>query len=77
MTYIKISKDSWAKYYKNNKQRQKNKKNATERYQSLSKQEEEKKGQYGCEHYKYISENRKQNLAEYRKKYKMRKSALL
>ena len=36
-----------------------------------------KKGQYGCEHQKYISENRKQNLAEYRKKYKMRKSALL
>ena len=39
--YIKISKDSSAKYYQNNKERLQKK--SCERYQSLSKEEKEKR----------------------------------
>ena len=39
-TYLKMSKDSSAKYYQNNKERLQKK--ARERYQSLSKGEKEK-----------------------------------
>ena len=39
-----------------------------ERYQSLSKEENEKKGQYGREGYKNLPEDEKQKLVEYRKK---------
>ena len=53
-------------------------KKACEKYQSLSKEEKEKKWQYGRERYKNLPEDEKQKLAEYRKKYyKMRKSILL
>ena len=46
-------------------------KKARERYQNLSK--EKKKHQYGCENYKNLSENDKNKLVHYRKKYyKMR-----
>ena len=63
-TYIKIFKDSSAKYYQNNKKRLQ--KNACERYQSLFKEEKEKKQQYGREQYKSLSEDEKQKPVEYR-----------
>ena len=47
LTYIKLSKDSSAKYCQNNKERLQKK--AGNRYQSLSKGEKEKKRQYGLE----------------------------
>ena len=70
-----MSKDSSTKYYQNNKERLQKK--APERYQSLSKEKKEKKQQYDQERYKYLPEDEKQNLVEYRKKYYMRKNALL
>ena len=42
-TYIKMSKDLSAKYYRNNKER------LQKRYQSPSKEEKETKQKYGCE----------------------------
>ena len=41
-TYLKISEDSSAKYYQNNKERLEKKKSC-ERYQSFSKEEKEKR----------------------------------
>ena len=41
------------------------------------KKEKEEKRQYGYKRYKNHSEDKKQKLLEYRKKYKMRKKALL
>ena len=70
-----MSKVSSAKYFQNNTELQK--KNACERYQSLSKEEKEKKQQHGHEQYKNLPEDRKQKFVEYRKIYKMRKNALL
>ena len=52
-------------------------KDARERYQSLSKEENDEKQQYGRKWYKSLPENEKQKLAGYRKKYKMRENALL
>ena len=50
-------------------------KKVCERYENLSKEEKEKKWQYS---YKNLSEDGKQKLVEYRKKkYRMRKIALL
>ena len=40
----------------------------SEKYPSLSKEEKEKKQQYGCERYKNILEDEEQKLVEYRKK---------
>ena len=54
---IKMSKDSSAKYYKNNKERFFKK--ACGRYQSLSTEEKEKKQQYGRERYKNLLEDGK------------------
>ena len=45
--YIKVSKKSSGYYYQENKDRLQIK--TRERYQSLSKEEKEKKQQYGCE----------------------------
>ena len=71
-----MSKNLSGKYYQENKERLI--KRACERYQSLSKEEKEKKEQYGHACYKNLSENEKQKLVEYRKKYyRMRKNALL
>ena len=53
-----MSKCLSAKYCQENK----------ERYQNLSKEEKEKKQQYGRECYKNLSEYEKQKLVEYRKK---------
>ena len=51
------------------------KKKTRERYQNLSKEENGKKRQYGCERYKNLSEDEKQKPVEYRKNYyRMRKS---
>ena len=52
-------------------------KKARKRYQNHSKEEKEKKQQYGHEGYKNLSEDEKQKLAEYTKKYyRMRKNDL-
>ena len=70
--YIKKSKNLSAKYYQGNKK--KTTKTFCERYQNLSKEEKQKKQQYGREHYKNLSEAEKQKLVEFRKKYyRMRK----
>ena len=61
-----MSKDSSVKYYHNNKERLQKKK-ARERYQNLSKEEKDKKCQYGREWYKNLTEDEKQELVEYRK----------
>ena len=69
-----MSKNLSAKYYLENKRRLQKK--AHERCQNLSKDENEKKRQYGRECYKYLSEDEKQKLFEYRKKYyRMRENA--
>ena len=49
-----------AKYYQENKERLQKKK-ARERYQNLSKEEGEKKLQYGCERYKNLLEDEKKS----------------
>ena len=54
-----MSKTLSAKYYQENKE--KLQKKARERYQNLSKEEKEKKPQYG-ECYKNLSEDEKQKL---------------
>ena len=66
-----MSKNFWAIYYQENKERLQKK--TYERNQNPSK-EKKKKCQYGRECYKNLSENEKQKLVEYRKKYcKMKK----
>ena len=52
------------KYHQENEE-----KKACKKYQDLSKEEKEKKWQYGHEWYKNSSEDEKQKFAEYRKKY--------
>ena len=51
--YKKISKDSSARYYQNNKRRLQ--KNAHERFQDVSEKKKNKKQEYGPEWYKKIS----------------------
>ena len=55
-----------AKCYEENKERLKK---ARERYQNLSKEKKEKKGQYDREPYKNLSEDGKSKLVEYGRKY--------
>ena len=75
-TYIKMSKDSSAKYYQNCKERLTKK--VPERYQSFSTQEQEKKQQYGWERHKNLPGDEKPKPVKYRKKsYKMRKDGLI
>ena len=65
-----------AKYYQENKERLQKK--AREVYQNLSKDEKEKKWEYGCERFKNLSENEQLKFVEYRKKYyRARKNASL
>ena len=59
-TYINMFKDSSAEYYQNNRERLQKK--ARERYQSLSKEEKEKKWQYGRELCKIRPEDEKKSL---------------
>ena len=71
-----MSKYLSAKYYQDNKERLQKK--SCEKYQSLSKEEKDKKGEHGGERYKNLSEYEKQYLVGYRKKYyKIRKHALV
>ena len=56
-----MSKNLAAKYHQGNKER------LQKRYQNLSKEEKEKKQQYGCESYKNLSEDGKSKLVEYKK----------
>ena len=73
---IKISKDSSAKHYQNNKVRLQKK--LEKDIKVFLKKKKKRKRQYDRERYKNLSEDQKQNLVEYRKKYyKMRKKALL
>ena len=68
-----MSKNLSVKYYQKNKERLQKK-----RYQNLSKEEKEKKQQYGRECYKNLSEDEKDKLVEYRKKYyTMRKKGFI
>ena len=69
-----MSKDSSAKY-QNYKQRLPKK--AHKRYQSLSKEEKEKKNNNTVLNDTKICQKMKKKLFEYRKKYKMRINALL
>ena len=56
----------------------KKKKKSRERNQSLSKEENEKKQQHGCEWFNNVPEHEKQKFDEYRKNYyKMIKHASL
>ena len=59
-TYINMFKDSSAEYYQNNKERLQKK--VRERYQSLSKEEKEKKWQYDRELCKIRPEDEKKSL---------------
>ena len=65
--FMKMSKNSWAKFYQNIKERLQ--KNVCKRYQSLSKRPKEKQWQYYRERCKNLPEDVKQKLVEYRKKY--------
>ena len=60
-----MAKNVSTKYYQENKEILKK---AREIYQNISKEEEDKKQQYGCEHYKSLSKDEKQKLVEYRRK---------
>ena len=64
------------KYYWDNKEGLQKKK-AREKYQSLSKEEKEKKQQYERERYTILPEIKKQRLVEYRKIYYKTKNASL
>ena len=69
-----MSKSLSAKYYQENQERLQ-KKLAKDIKIFLKKKE---KRQYGCERYKNLSEDVKQKLVEFRKKYyRMRKNAIL
>ena len=76
-TYLKISKDSSAKYHQNNKERLE-KKNLVKDIKVFLRKKKKKEWQNGLEQYKSLQEDEKQKLAEYRKKYyKMRKKSLI
>ena len=76
-TYLKISEDSSAKYYQNNKERLE-KKNLVKDIKVFLKKKKKKEWQNDLEQYKSLQEDEKQKLAEYRKKYyKMRKKSLI
>ena len=70
----KISENSSAEYYQNNKKRLPRK--ACERYENLYQKEKHKKWQYCHEQYKNLPEDEKKAF-EYRKCFKTRKNAFL
>ena len=71
-----MSENLSAKYYQENKERLQKK--ACERYQSLSKEEKEKKSDNMAVNLtKNLAENEVNKLVEHRKKYRMRKNNLL
>ena len=61
-TYIKMSKNSLAKYYENNKERK-----VVKDIKVFLKKKNEKKWQYGHERYENLLEDEKQKVVEYRK----------
>ena len=63
---MKISKNLSAKYYQKNKE--KIQKKLLKDIRIFSKEEKEKKQQYGHECYKNLSEDEKQKFVDYRKK---------
>ena len=65
LTYIKMSIDSSAKIYKNNKKRLQRK--SREKYWSLYEEKKKEKQQYGSEEYKNLFEDEKQRLVGYGK----------
>ena len=70
-----MAKNLSAKYYQENKEILKK---AREIYKNISKEEQDKKQQYGCERYKNLSKDEKQKLVEYRRKcYSAMENALL
>ena len=67
-----MSKDLSDKYYQDNKEK------LVKDIKVVLKKKNLEKQQYVCERYKNLSEEKKQRLVEYRKKYyKIRKNALL
>ena len=69
-------KDSSPKHYQFNKERLHERLMKDIKVQSLSKEEKEKKQQYGGKRYKNLPEDENQRLVEYRKNYKMKKNTL-
>ena len=66
----------WANYFQENKERLWKK--DCERHQNLSVDETKIKQWNGCECYKNLSEDQKQNLVDYRNKYyRMRKKCII
>ena len=71
-----MSKNQSAKHYQENKEkllkkpreRCQNERCQNERCQNLSKEQQEKKRQYGCERYTNLSEDEKNKLVKRRKK---------
>ena len=71
-----MSQHSSVKYYEDNEERLQSK--VLKDTKVFLKKKKRKKQHYGCKRYKYLPENEKGKLAEYKKKYyKMRKIALL
>ena len=60
-----MSKNVSAKYYQENKE--KLQKKVVKDIKVFLKKKKKKKRQYGCEHYKNLSENEKNKLVEYKK----------
>ena len=74
-----MSKNLSAKYYQENKERlQKKREKLAKDIKIFLKKKQTKNKQYGPEGYKNLSEDEKQKLVKYRKKYyRARKNALL
>ena len=70
-----MSQNLSTKYYQENKERLQ--KTLVKDIKIFLKKKIKKKRQYGRGRYKNLSGDEKQQLVEYRKKYKMRKNALL
>ena len=68
--FVKMFRATWARYYQKNKQKIKKKKR--KRYKSFT-EEGKKKQKYCCEQYENLSEDEKQRLVEYKKRYEMQK----
>ena len=60
-------------YYQRNKERLK--KQASDKYRNLSEEEKNKKREYGKNRYRNMSEEKKQRLKEYQKNYREEKKS--
>ena len=70
---IKISENTDLTYYQRNKERLK--KQARDKYRNLSEEEKNKKREYGKNRYHNMSEEKKQKLKEYQKNYREAKKS--